>query len=275
MRPRFASILACVLLLGAMPVPATPDGELWTQIEHVSQSLRTQPKRADLFLRRADLLRRFGQFAGALADVKQVRRLDPDSAEVGRIEGRILRDAGHTWRALRMYGQFLGQYPSAHGARLERAQIWASVNRLRSAVRDYDDVIANVKRPSPDVFMARHELQLRQGPSLRAAALAGLETGLARLGPLISLELPALQLETDLGHYKRALARIERLAGSLPRLDGWWLHRAQVLSAAGRNDAAHDAYRSALNALADVPAARRRMALVQDMLRRARAGLER
>ncbi|MFT7676242.1 MAG: tetratricopeptide (TPR) repeat protein [Planctomycetota bacterium] len=274
MRPRLLSLLACALLFGATPLAAAPDGELWAQIELVSKDLRKNPRRADLFLRRADLLRRFRQFPGALADVKQARRLDPALSAAGRIEGRILRDAGHTWRALRAYGEFLEHNPNVHGARLERAQLWASVNRLRSAVRDYDHVIAGDAKPSPDVFMARHDLQLRQGPGLRSAALAGLETGLTKLGPIISLELPALQLETELGHYERALARIERIAKVLPRLDGWWLHRAEVLRAAGRQAEAQSAYRSALNKLAQVPASRRRMTLVQDMIRQAQAGLD-
>lgn len=273
MRLRFRSLLACALLLGAAPVLATPDGELLTQIEMVSRSLRNEPGRADLFLRRADLLRRFGQYPGALADVKQARQLDPELFGTGRIEGRILRDAGHTWRALRAFGRFLQGNPEVHAARLERAQLLAKVGRLRSAVHDYDHVIAATLRPSPDVFMARHALVLAQGPGQRPQALAGLEEALARLGPLISLELPALRLETDLGRYDQALARIERLSQKLPRLDDWWLYRAQVLDAAGRRTEAEGAYRAALQELAQVPDTRRRMTLVQDMIRQAQAGL--
>lgn len=274
MRLRLQSLLACALLMGAAPVMAAPDGELLEQIEMVSRSLRSEPGRADLFLRRADLLRRFGQYPGALADVKQARRLDPELFGTCRIEGRILRDAGHTWRALRAFGCFLQGSPEVHAARLERAQLLAKVGRLRSAVRDYDHVIAATPRPSPDVFMARHDLQLAQGPGQRPNALAGLEQALARLGPLISLELPALRLETELGRYDQALARIERLAQKLPRLDGWWLYRAQVFEAAGRQADATKAYRAALHRLARVPASRRRMALVQEMIRQAQAGLD-
>jgi len=55
-----------------------------------------------------------------------------------------------------------------------------------------------------------------------------------RVGHVVSLELPAIDLEMELGRPERALARIDALAKTGPPNPLWIARRGEILDKAGR-----------------------------------------
>jgi predicted negative regulator of RcsB-dependent stress response len=91
-----------------------------------------------------------------------------------------------------------------------------------------------------------------------AAAIEGLDEGLARLGPLLTLSLEAIDCDLLLGHHDAALARLDRLVAASGPHPQWTLHRGDILLAAGRQKDAHVAFSTALHEIDALPPPRRR-----------------
>jgi tetratricopeptide (TPR) repeat protein len=90
----------------------------------------------------------------------------------------------------------------------------------------------------------------------RREALGALDAGQARIGPAVSLELAAVDLEVELGSYTAALTRLDRLLGRSAVSPAWVARRGEVLERAGQPAAARAEYARAL-ALIDAREARR------------------
>ena len=84
-------------------------------------------------------------------------------------------------------------------------------------------------------------------------ALHSLDEGIVRLGPIVTLELEAIEVELRLNRYDAALARVDRISAQTPRKDSWLARRGAILERAGRLDEAHAAYRAALDAATSQP----------------------
>src|SRR5205814_10631343 len=91
------------------------------------------------------------------------------------------------------------------------------------------------------------------GDAGRRDAVALLDEGVARLGNTPALGLRALDFEIALARYDAALARIDRLAEGAARTEAWDERRGDVQRLAGREDAARQSYRAALDAIARLP----------------------
>jgi len=96
---------------------------------------------------------------------------------------------------------------------------------------------------------------MRRSPLLRLVgvqveqALRGLNDGIAKLGPIVSLQLPAIELELALGRHEAALARVDAVGAGAPRQEVWLARRGEILEQASRATDARRAYRAALLAL--------------------------
>ncbi len=98
---------------------------------------------------------------------------------------------------------------------------------------------------------------------------------MAALGPLVSLGFEAIDLEVRLRRFDAALARIDQLSAGSPRRESWLVRRGEILEAAGRDAEARQAYESAMDAIAALPAGRRAVPAVADLAASARRGLQR
>jgi len=70
---------------------------------------------------------------------------------------------------------------------------------------------------------------------------AALDAGMARLGPIVSLQLPAVELEVALGRTDRALARLDTLLARTAN-PAWVARRGDLLLRAGRSTEARHEY---------------------------------
>ena len=93
-----------------------------------------------------------------------------------------------------------------------------------------------MRAPRPEHVIERHSALLARGKP--AEAVRALDEGIARLGPLPSLALPAVDLEIGLQRWDSALARLDALLRQAPNNAAWMARRADVLERAGRFDEA-------------------------------------
>lgn len=259
------------LSAGSWLAEARAHGELHPRIEAITREMAPGPT-AELFLRRGELYRLDGNFSAALADYESAEQLDPGLATVALCQGRALFEAGHPGPARRALDEFLRRQPDHVAGFLLRARVQARLGARREAVADYGRAIALADEPRPEPFAERAEIQMALGEP--AAALDGLTAGLAKLGSIPSLHLPALEAELALARFDAALSRIDRLTVAADRKEQWLERRAEVLVRAGRLAEAATARRTALEAVAALPARLREAPACRELELRLRAALE-
>jgi tetratricopeptide (TPR) repeat protein len=160
--------------------------------------------------------------------------------------------------------------PSAYGTLFERGRAWLALGDAERAAADFGAAINGMSRPTPEHVIARRDVLLSLGR--RSEALTALEAGLARIGPAVSLELAAVDLEVELGRYDAALARLDRLLGRSTVSPAWVVRRGEVLERAGRPVEARVEYARAL-ALIDARDTRRSATTFTDLRRRLETAL--
>jgi predicted negative regulator of RcsB-dependent stress response len=108
-----------------------------------------------------------------------------------------------------------------------------------------------------------------------AEALRSLDEGVAELGPVVTLQLLAIELELRRKTYDAALARLDAVAAQSPRKETWLERRGQILASAGRAAEAGEAFVAALAAVEALPPPRRRVRAVIELEARLRTALAR
>ncbi len=212
--------LAVSLMVLAPVMLAHADPEL--QVADLTRRLEQDPRNAALYLRRGDLQRQLGRWDLALADFARAEALRPSLTLVDLARGRTLLEAGRPADAKAALDRFLSR-ESHHGEGLIlRARALAALGRRESALEDYDRALIRHPAPRPEYYLERAKLQTP------GAALRGLDQGIARLGPVVTLELAAIDLDLLLKKYDSALARLDRIAAQAARKDYWLARRAEI-----------------------------------------------
>ena len=73
------------------------------------------------------------------------------------------------------------------------------------------------------------------------------------LGPLVTLQRLAVEIELDRGNHAAALDRIDEVLADAPRTESWLAYKGSVLASTGREQDAVDAFRLARAALQSLP----------------------
>jgi predicted Zn-dependent protease len=244
-----------------LALPSLCFGHLWMheQIADLTRQIKATPKDAGLYLKRGELHRAHEDWRAAQADYTQALHLDPtlDTARFGR--ARMFFEQGKAKEALPDINAFLAQHPEDPQGLLTRARIHARLKNSLSAAADFTRALAHIDKPDPEIYIERAQALIEAGEAHRDEALQGLEEGMRKLGPIVTLELPAIDIEVKKKDFAGALARIDRNIARLPRKESWLLRRGEVLLAAGRTKEAHVAFQAALEALEDLPDYRRRV----------------
>jgi predicted negative regulator of RcsB-dependent stress response len=101
----------------------------------------------------------------------------------------------------------------------------------------------------------------------------GLDDGIKKLGPLVTLELCAVDIEVKDKQYDAALARLDLLAAKSPRKESWLARRGDILLQAGKTEEARKAFQTALDAMETLPPARRNVPAMLELQTRLREQL--
>ena len=255
-------VLPLLLVVLSMP-PAFGHGDARHAIALLGELIAKYPDDSALYLKRGELHRQREDWAAALADFDRAAALKPDlaAAMVGR--GLSLLGAGRSEQAAAALDRAIGLAPENLIARLGRARACARLGRNEAAAADFDFVLAYTPDPQPEHYLERAAALESAGEGREEAALRSLDQGIARLGPLVTLELAAIDLELKRGAYDHALRRLEAAAASAERRESWLARRGEILESAGRPTEARVAYLNALAAIEELPEYRRRSRAVK------------
>ncbi|MFN0058762.1 MAG: tetratricopeptide repeat protein [Planctomycetota bacterium] len=227
-------------------------GPLHERIANATRRLEQQPRNASLLVERAQLHREHGDRSAATRDL--VCALELDKCHVAALVAfaELKLEATDARAAVELAERALRAAPETWSAHWAMARASAQLGELEVAVKHYTATIATMAHPTPDAYLARFHTTRALGPEHRTAALAGLDEGIARMGPLVTLELPAIETELELGRCDAALERLALIEKSARRKEHWQVLRAEILARAGRLEAARAAAAEALVLIARV-----------------------
>ena len=175
----------------------------------------------------------------------------------------MLVEAGRPAEAKAAFDRYLAARPDAPAGLIARARLLAKTGDMQAAAQDFSRAIALAKQPEPELFIERAQALRRAGDF--DAALRSLDEGVTRLGPLITLTQPAIDLEVEAGRLDAALARLAKIIVVAPRKERWLLLRGSLLEKSGQLEAARAAYSAAQAAFAKVPPDRRGSAAMDEL----------
>jgi tetratricopeptide (TPR) repeat protein len=238
------------------PGPLAAHGATDEQILALTLRIRDNPRNAELFLRRGDLHSEHENWNSALDDYAQASELDPTLAVVDLARGRALLNAGRFEAAKSAFDRFVVREPFHPEARILRARALGQLGQSDASVVDYTQAIDHLTRlgaPNPDYYLERAQASASRGLKHVGEALAGLEEGIATLGPLAVLQLYAIELELKLERVDAAIARLDFLVAQTNRRESMLVQLGEILELAGRTDAARAAYEQAASAISALP----------------------
>jgi predicted Zn-dependent protease len=251
--PRSFSFIAIAALLVIRADWAFAHGDLHGQITRVTEQIEKEPGNADLFLQRGELRRLHSEFPEASADFEKAAVLRPDWPQVALARSRLALSTGQFEASAAELDRLLPKHPEYPEGWLLRARTRARLGKHLDAASDYTEIVQRVERPEPDIFLERATALAAAGEAHFADALNGLEDGLTKLGPVMTLELAALDLQLRMKRFDDAIRRVDRLAANAKRQEAWLARRGDILARAGRAKDARAAFQEALKAIDSLP----------------------
>jgi predicted Zn-dependent protease len=253
---RWAGMLAAAALAALAP-PLFAHGDLHEQIEAVTAQIQKSPASSGLYLNRAELYRLHEEWSAAAGDYDFAEKLAPGNVlgQLGRAKMHLA--VGRFDEAKTALDTILETNPGCVDALITRARVEMKRDQPLAAANDFGKVISLSREVEPDYFLDCARALVAAGEDHIPAAQRCLDEGLVRLGNLPSLGLYAVELAVRQKQIDAALARIDQFAASSPRKEAWLERRGDILAAAGRDEEAVQAYRSAQEALSALPAMRR------------------
>ncbi|MBT8079144.1 MAG: metallophosphoesterase [Gammaproteobacteria bacterium] len=255
-RPR-AGLLA-VLIVFSTPMLVYAHEDVKLQLETVGAKIEHSPGDYRLFMRRGRLLGLHGEWAEAASAYRKAQELAPPDAAafVNLGIGDALDSAGEAQEALPYLSRFLARYPGSSNGWRTKGRVLANLGNTASAVTCLDRAIRFANPPTPELFFERAQLQIDDGASTDEV-MAGIDEGVATLGPLISLLELAVDLEENRGHFAAVVKRIENMPAALKDRPRWLHRRALALEQQHRYQDALQLNRLALSRIDGLPAGRR------------------
>ena len=244
---------------------------LHEQIAAITAKIKRDPKNASLYLQRGELHRLHCDWSRAATDYNRAARLQPGLTIVDLARGKMLFESGRLQRSKLVLDRFLSQQPNHFEGLTTRARVLAKLGSTADAIKDFTGAIA--QSPEPELYLERAETTIRDGKRLDEA-LSGLDEGIKQLGPIVTLQLPAIELELRRQNYEGALSRLDLIAAQSERKETWLVRRGEILRLAGRDEEARAAFNAALVAIESLPPSRRQSKAVTALQIRARSALK-
>jgi tetratricopeptide (TPR) repeat protein len=265
----FVRLSICVLLLFLLQ-RAFPQADEREDIVTFTEQLRKEPHNAALYMKRGDRYRTIQNWDAAHADYDQARTLDPKIDELDFLKGRLFLEASWPLSAKVALDRFLAKHESHLEARIARARAHAKLNHHRAAAEDYTRAIELAPQSQPDLYIERAQTLAAGGPAYANEAVQSLDDGIKKLGPLVTLQRAALDLELGQKRFDSALSRVETLIAASPRKETWLARKGEILRDANRPAEARAAFQAALKAIDSLPPARRNVPATSELEKRIR-----
>ena len=234
------------------PLLAVAHGDLDLRIAAATKAITAATNDAALYLARGELHREHKDWLAAAADFDTAQRLSPSLPNIDFLRGRLLADADRLEEARATLNRHLQRQPQDGLAFIERARVMARQNLRTNAVADFSRGIQLVSEPQPEFYIERAQVFLADQKD--EEALRSLDEGIKRIGPVITLQTLALELELKRKHYDGALARLDTIIAQATRQERWFTQRGEILLQANRPTEAQRAFEQALVAIYKLPA---------------------
>ncbi len=210
--------------------------------------ISSAPKSAELRLRRATCYLEHQRWSEAASDIDQAARLSPDHPGLALAWAEYFLARDEPVASINALASHLISHPSDPAARILSARARSLSGDNIGAQNDFQIALRHLPEPKPELWLEANALITEP-----ATALADLETGLTRLGPVPALEERALKLELQLGRIDFALQRLMRLAAHAERPEIFHRRRGDILMQANRINEARRSYADALAAIDRLP----------------------
>ena len=256
------------------PVPVLAHADLLLQIEEATKSVNASPKDPELYIRRGELRRAHLEWDEAFADFERASALNPDLWVLDLVRGRLFVEAGWPLSARAYLDRLIQRQPKHSEGYLLRARALSRLHLRLAAADDFDRAVSNAAEPTPDLFVERAQELVDEGSEQYARALQGIEEGIRRMGPLVTLQLFAIDLQVKTRNFDGALARVDQVAARSPRKETWLMRKGEILRQAGRPAEAREVFQSALAALQTLPPTRRNVPAMQELEKRLRGEID-
>ena len=214
---------------------------------HLEVALDESPANAELHLQRAMLHRKRSNWDAAAASYRRAAVLGADAHGVDVALAQVYLAADRLPDAIAQIEHSLEHRPNHAGALITRARIQKALGNDDAAAIDYQRGVALLEHPEPAVVREAMAAQVAAAKS--EAALEVADTATRKVGVLVSIALPAIEVERALGRPDAALARIDALLAQAPQQVLWLAERGAILESAGRLDEARTTYEETVSLL--------------------------
>lgn len=272
-----ATLLALGMLaagVGVIISDLRAHGDDQVLVAALSEELARAPD-ADLFIRRGELFRHLREWAKAEADFDAAAKFAPELALVDYFRARLSLESGAPEKAKTFVDRYVAKAPQEAEGRFLRGDILAVLGDFAAGALEYAEGIRRAPRPQPQHYLQQARFLAAAPEADIAQALASLDAGIARLGPLVVLVEAAIALELERKNYDAALSHIATAMEHTPRREIWLVRRGDVLATSGRLREAAEAYRAALSAIERLPERYRETVPMEKLARDARSALDR
>ena len=248
-------------------------GPAHEQIAALSGEIENNPRDPVLYLKRGELHRAHQEWDAAQADFDTAGALNPNLAPLDYLRGRLYHEAGWNLSARVALDRFLARNTNSVEALITRARTLVKLGQPLAAAGDYARALTVMAEPVPEVYIERSQALAAAGDAHLDAAVRCLDEGIRKLGPLVTLELFAIDLEVKRKNFDAALRRVDTVSGRLPRKETWLAKRGEILQQAGRTQEAKAAFQASLAAINALPPARRNVPAMIELQRRLQESL--
>ena len=261
-----------VISVALLPSFAHAHEGLHEQIAAITAKIKRDPKNASLYLQRGELYRLHHDWMRAAADYDRAEHLQPGLQIVDLARGKMLFDSGKLQRAKLTLDRFLSRQPDHYEGLILRARVLAKLGARIEAAKDFTRALSLSSVSEPELYLERANVLAGDDAQL-GEALRGLDDGINKLGPLVTLQLAAIDLELRRKNYHSAIVRLDQITAQSQRKESWLVRRGEILKLAGRDEEARAAFNAALTAIESLPPAHRQSRSVSALELRARSAL--
>lgn len=257
--------VACILF-AAWTQTAIAHTDIEVQLADLNQKLERNPHDSSLYLIRGELKRHKRDWLGAEADFVQAYQLGSPEirSELNLYRGRLFKEAGQSRRAVAELDYFIERNPEHIDALRMRALAYAQMGGFNEAIADYTRLIAVSPSRSPEVWLERARLCIRNDDI--DAAVQSIDDAIGIFGPLVNLVEFSVNAEIGRHNHAAALNQIEKLPLILAETPEWLWRRAELFEKLDRpNDAAQLSAR-AHDTISKMPLNRQNSAAMQELL---------
>lgn len=263
-----------LLVVWGLGMCARAHGDFHSLIVEANQAIEKSPNDPEVYLRRGEVYRLHQQWEAAAADYNKAEALGATQNATDLARGRLYSDTDWPLAARASLDRFLASQSGHVEALTFRGRALLRLGQPFSAAADFSRAIAASTEPGPELFIERAQILASAGADQLKTAVAGLDEGIQKLGPLVTLQLKAMDLELKEKNYDAAIARIDLIAAKSPRKETWQARRGEILLQANRPEEAKAAFQAALKSMDTLPPARRNVPAVRDLESRVRRELD-